>query len=718
MKIDIKDLLDDYDGLVKLDIPDAFGARKCTLSAQTVWKHKNQKARRTVWIAAALLLVVTMCCAVPFVSLRSASTQALQEGTLDDNYNEETLSTKDSSSKPEPVILTSSQTDVELSVPQKYVDDIVVDEPYTTTFYATEEAITYDPVPYAYYDYTNQNAPGLVWAIYVCSYSEQQTLSEEGWDDFTFIFNRTPLGYKGDKAYVLLYYSPLYTYGSDAQYDSALYDQTLSYYQHLSDGYEMLKDFVERNALEQNKAWINWEDAYWDRLIKPVEENLAQTKTESSVDVQLPAYTTASPTPVPSDEVEAAPSITQTEDGVQIIHGEESDTSYYCYGNLLCVGSAYYTMTDNGPVPLETKNLHTTVELYGTWEVDIDYAFVDGELVLHNNTSTARYTIVDGQEIEETEYFAQYGEWPETVYEPSVAVASPVEGSTDTVMLQIIRQDAVVSGLSYPFFYNILTGEISDPLSNVPKLFQHTYFSGFVFNSSRTRALVTTSTAVESPVDGSIGPGNKVVYVCDLTTGTMTDIRNFLDASISELDNPNAKIQMSSQNVWADDDTFLCWVLVSASQEDDSNTPYYSMYSYNLSTGTLNYCRSPVGTPSRVENFNQQRIYEISEDNSGLSLQLLDSASGETYDVSEIAEGLGLVEAVKTRALLRAEDGTLYIVDAEQKSWANLTDQLSPPEETIVHTQLVTDEWLCLSTEDQVYCYHIPSDIPMTPLTQ
>lgn len=439
---------------------------------------------------------------------------------------------------------------------------------------------------------------------------------------------------------------------------------------------------------------------------------------ESVMATQLPEISQTPSTTAQNDTVDFDTEITQTENGVQIIHGKESETSYYCYGNILYVDGDYYTMTENGPVPLETKNLHTTVELYGSWEVDIDYAFVDGELVFHNNTSTARYTVVDGQQIKETEYFAQYGEWPETVYEPSVAVVSPVEGSTDTVMLQIIRQDAVVSGLSYPFFYNILTGEISDPLSNVPELFQHTYFSGFVFNSSRTRVLVTTSTAVESPVDGSIGPGDKVVYVCDLTTGIMTDIGTLLDPYISELDNPNAKIQMSSQSVWADDDTFLCWVLVSASQEDDSNTPYYSMYSYNLSTGTLNYCRSPVGTPSRVENFNQQWIYEISEDNSGLSLQLLDSASGETYDVSEIAEGLGLVEAVKTRALLRAEDGTLYIVDAEQKSWANLTEQLSLPEETIIHTHLVTDEWLCLSTEDQVYCYHIPSDIPMTPLMQ
>ena len=70
------------------------------------------------------------------------------------------------------------------------------------------------------------------------------------------------------------------------------------------------------------------------------------------------------------------------------------------------------------------------------------------------------------------------------------------------------------------------------------------------------------------------------------------------------------------------------------------------------------------------------------------------------------------------RNLLRTEDGTLYIIDAELKSWANLSEQLSLPEETVIHTQLLTDEWLCLSTESQVYCYRIPADISMYPLTQ
>ena len=424
------------------------------------------------------------------------------------------------------------------------------------------------------------------------------------------------------------------------------------------------------------------------------------------------------PATIPEDSMNLEGKITQTETSAQIIHGTETETSYYCYGNILCVDGAYYTMTGNGPMPLETKNLHTTVELYGSWEVDLDYAVVDGELVLHNNTSTARYTIVDGKKIEETAYFAQYGEWPETVYEPSVAVAYPVEGSPDTVMLQIKRQDEVVSGLNYSFFYNILTGEISDPLSNVPELFQHTFFGGFVFNSSRNRVLVTTSAAVESPVDGSIGPGDKVVYVCDLTTGTMTDISTLLEPYISELDDPDTKIQMDSDSLWADDDTFLCWILVSTAQEDGSNAQHFSMCAYNLSTGTLNYCRSSVGTPSRIENFDQQWIYELSESNTGLSWQLLDSASGETYDLDNIAADLGIVDSAETQTLLRTEDGALYIINAKLKAWVNLSEQLSLPEETIVHTQLVTDEWLCLSTEDQVYCYHIPADISMTPLTQ
>lgn len=449
----------------------------------------------------------------------------------------------------------------------------------------------------------------------------------------------------------------------------------------------------------------------------PEEGALDAVQLEPSAE-STPEPTAKLPAVVPEDSAEPEGEITQTIEGVQVIHGAETETSYYCYGNILCIGGTYYTLTDNGSEPLETKNLCTTVKLYGSWEVDLDYAVVDGELVLHNNTSTARYTIVDGKKIEETAYFAQYGEWPETVYEPSVAVASPVEGSTDTVMLQIIRQDETVSGLSYPFFYNILTGEISDPLSNVPELFHHTYFSGFIFNSSRTRVLVTTSTAKESPVDGSIGPGDKVVYVCDLTTGTMTDISTLLEPYIPELDDPDTKIQMDNDSLWADDDTFLCWMLVSTALENGSIAQYYSMYAYNLSTETLDYCRSSVGTPSRIEDFNQQWIYELSESNTGLSWKLLDSSSGETYDLDNIAAGLAVVDSAETRNLLRTEDGTLYIIDAELKSWANLSEQLSLPEETVIHTQLLTDEWLCLSTESQVYCYRIPADISMYPLTQ
>lgn len=105
------------------------------------------------------------------------------------------------------------------------------------------------------------------------------------------------------------------------------------------------------------------------------------------------------PATIPEDNMNLEGKITQTETSAQIIHGTETETSYYCYGNILCVDGAYYTMTGNGPMPLETKNLHTTVELYGSWEVDLDYAVVDGELVLHNNTSTARYTIVDGKRL-------------------------------------------------------------------------------------------------------------------------------------------------------------------------------------------------------------------------------------------------------------------------------------------------------------------------------
>lgn len=440
-----------------------------------------------------------------------------------------------------------------------------------------------------------------------------------------------------------------------------------------------------------------------------------------SVSEELPStLPTQFPDTVQSS-METAPDAAQVPTDTRTIAGALEETSYYCHGNILYVDGRYYTLTEDGPEPLETVNLQTTVELYGTWTVDIDYAVVDGTLVFHNNTSTARYTFVDGKQIKESEYLEQYGEWPEEVYEPDVAVALPVEGSADTVMLQIDRRDqpVVVDGCDYKFFLNVLTGEISDPLANVPELFNHGPMRSVQFNSACTRAILTTYAMEGSPVSGSLYPGNTMVYVCDLMTGEITDMGELLSPYVPELEDPEVRVQLRAGSVWADDDTILCWMICSDTREEAPNGGLYvSMYSYDLAAGELNYRRSVAGTHDSGDDFNQAWLYEdLEHDNGTYTKQMVDTACGATYDMETIAKGLWTRDSTAARSLLEADDGTLYLVDTDQMAWAELTGQLSLPDETFQSIQLLTDDWLCLGTAEQVHCYRIPNDLSMTLMT-
>ena len=390
-------------------------------------------------------------------------------------------------------------------------------------------------------------------------------------------------------------------------------------------------------------------------------------------------------------------------------------TDYFSYGNLLLADGSYYNMTDNGPVPLDTTHLKTTVELYGTWTVDLDYAVVDRQLVFHNNTSTARYVLVDGEPMGEMDYYERYGTRPTDVIEPQVAVAEPVPNSADTVLLWIVRDDAQASGLRYPFFYNLFTGEVSDPLANVPELLHQTFFGGFTFNRARTRLLVTTSTALSVGTGDAIVPGSKVVYVCDLTTGTMTDVWTLLQSEIPEPKDPNTKLTMQGSCTWADDDTFLCWINSSTALDDGSSQFSASMYAYDLSTGQLVYQRATSGIPTQTSDFGQAWLYEISADDNPVPLQLLDTVSGTVYPTDSISPDLSILKLEDTVSLLTAEDGTVYLIDHQENAWVNLTQQLSLPKAGIQSYPLLTEDWLCLSTSQQVYCYRL-TDIPLTPL--
>ena len=450
---------------------------------------------------------------------------------------------------------------------------------------------------------------------------------------------------------------------------------------------------------------------------EPAPEPTAVSTAPPESSIEEAARTTHAPDAVAYPQLSEAPN---SADEAAALHADSvldcaaDSTDYYSYGNLILADGSYYTMTQDGVVPLTTTHLETTVDLYGSWTVDLDYAVVDGQLVFHNNTSTNRYVMVDGEPMYEYDYYKKYGTFPENPITPQVAVAEPVTGSTDTVLLWIVRDDAQASGLRYPFFYNILTGEVSDPLANVPELLNHTFFGGFIFNNARTKVLVPISTALSVGPDDAIIPGSRTVYVCDLVTGTMTDAWSLLESDLPNTDDPDTNLSMSSSCTWADDDTFLCWITSITVKGDDTQTAT-SAYAYSLSDHALVYRSTDSGSCVESYSFNQSQIYESLENRTNAALQLRDTVSGTTYSTGSIAPDLSIRKLSDNMSLLTAWDGTVYLVDEQHAAWANLTEQLALPKDGVQSYPLLTEDWLCVSTRAHVYCYEL-SKLTFTPL--
>ena len=399
-----------------------------------------------------------------------------------------------------------------------------------------------------------------------------------------------------------------------------------------------------------------------------------------------------------------------------------------CYGNLIYLDEVYYTMTDEGPEPVELQTLNTTVELYGTWEVSIDYTIIDGELVFHNNTSTTAYTMIDGEQVTWTEYEERYGEPADltdgTWITPKVTVATPVAGSADTVQLTISRTDqAKVDNCHYPFFYNIVTGEVSDPLANVPDLFDYGTVTSVSFNDSQTRAIVHVLTVGET-FDGSSYVSGSEMYVCDLVTGEMVNIDSLFSPFYSEADPEGYGVRSPNTGYWGADDSLLCWASESVLTEDDpettANTEWISwLFSYDFSTGQLNYSLEGIDSDSILHDGNQTYIQYFVY-NGNYPFQIIDSANGKVYRLNASFTSISGARGDSHDAcsILCGDNGIIYFVDAARASWINLGDYLVLPADPIETVWMVTEDWFCLSTGKHVYCYHVPEDVEWTPLEQ
>lgn len=476
----------------------------------------------------------------------------------------------------------------------------------------------------------------------------------------------------------------------------------------------------------------------------------------------------ASPDATPDVEAFGGSAAEQTENTVgtpsdlvspQVLEGTWNyEENIYANGNLFYFQDSYYTMTENGPEAIEMQNLHTTVDFHGSWEVDIDYAVVDGELIFRNNTDRNSYTVVNGEKMRRSEYEAymweQMGVSEDTPWEerpevdlsavewvtPQVAIAEPLQGSADTVELSIRRNDiAYIDNGSYPFFYNIFTGEITDPLSNVPELFDHGSFGPVTFNNALTRAMVWT--------EGELKYGNNSTgfrtYLCDLNTGEMTWVVDLLKPFLPEEDefeqyDPDVGLKGSlwsegSGFYWADNDTLLFFLNESIKLPDGTTVTdelgfsdewerHSWLFAYNVADGSLRYQSECSGMGSFVNNENLDYLhYEAyHQDDDSVTLYTIDTATGAVYTTGDqhFPLNYSAQDITDTKQLYYYSSGELYLIDDAQLGWIDLSPYIQFPEGEITSVELLGNNGLALATAEGLYCYTIPDGLPMTPMTE
>lgn len=396
----------------------------------------------------------------------------------------------------------------------------------------------------------------------------------------------------------------------------------------------------------------------------------------------------------------------------QVIEGALDLEARSCHGNLLYVGGSYYTLSENGPEQVPIQNLTTTVELLGsTWEVCMDYAVIDGVLAFRS---------------------LNYPGMDRTGKDHPGATAYEVPGSADTVQLLIRPSAAFEDNCNYMFFYNIFTGEITDPLSNLD--FDYSIMSSVDFNGTHTRAVVETVEEEPLPEEVLRGKPEGVKfaeegcrrYVCDLTTGEMTPAIQLLAPYFPE-DEPSNAVFVDRGSQWADDDTLLFWMLERIVPENlDLNDMAAAekiechnwLFSYNLATGVLNYRLRDVEPFASILVVNQPYMHGFSSDDAQ-EFQVTDTAAGTVYTLEGVSlEHLKAWDVTGSRAVLVAGDGGIYLVDDTKMAWSDLSAYLVPPDGEIQSAALVTEDWLCVMTMERAYCYQIPKNILMRPLTE
>jgi hypothetical protein len=280
-----------------------------------------------------------------------------------------------------------------------------------------------------------------------------------------------------------------------------------------------------------------------------------------------------------------------------------------------------------------------------------------------------------------------------------------------------LLDQSIVENCNYSLFYDLATGEIYDPLGNVPDLFSYGNMALVSFNTALTRGIVEVF-GIAYLADGDPYVDGSMTYICDTETGEMWSLEDRMAQFLPEdTDDGTIYAVSGSGCLWADDDTLLFWITERTPNGDDWDSTMW-LCSYDCSTETLNYSRRGVAYAGWIQDGSCPYLVANIEGTS--NFEVTDTATGACYVFQQDFSACDWYSYSYTddRVLFYSTDLEFYLVDAPSHSYAELPCSPEQLPDDIERTYLMTDDWICIRTDTQLYFYRIPEELAWTELEE
>ena len=379
-------------------------------------------------------------------------------------------------------------------------------------------------------------------------------------------------------------------------------------------------------------------------------------------------------TTLPSTEPAETTDVPVTPDIMPLISvSAQAEDNWKCDGNLLYADGQYYTAVGEEIQPVEPTTVHIDFYAYGDWDFYIDYIHdQNGNIALRDRS--------------ENDIYFRVSRW---------------HGSKDTVKVTVRRVDqGITDNSNYPVFYHLDTGELSDPLANVPELYDHGQVSDIEVSDDLRWGLASI-----------YSDGYYEYYLCNLESGEMVALSDCL-APYYPAELLEYEIHFSSV-FWGIDGTLYAWINGSGS---DGTFKKWLM-AYEPDTDTLRYCRESTSSAGGGMDYGQEFIHTF-EAGRAVITACGDGSQWSPDGIKTENFSGNYWDETDNRMVFQAGDGNLYLVDDTTLSWVNLSRFLSLPEDEIISVMFPDDDFLCVYTQNGVYGYVIPDNLPSEPLTQ